>query len=494
MSRGPSTQSLFDPSARLLNVAFCVALCATSSSACDTGPEGPPGKTVVGPKGALGESGRAAPSIAAIEPHTVYLHRKRRVLISGSGTKWSGSKPPVVDFGTGIAVDPASVVVASPTALAAIIDVTPEAAIGLRNVRVTSGEGADEETAEYAAAFDVQPSLDAVLAGTHPFDSAVPQGSIVQAVVVERDPTTPYDPFPANVTMAIGDGSRVHPSPFNSADPAYQAVFFLFADVKADLGSQPIIGSSGPPGSVVDSSTAADFLEVVGRQPVPLSMGVNTETFVVPSESRLFSAVVPEEHVITFKVKSADPLAGADVYVLPPSGKFDDSAGNDDIVPVGFPAPVHTDVQLQALVPQAGPYYLVYRDFALHAGYQFQIEVEKQACPAVHLTGTQNGAITTAGEADCYSFMADAGQHVTVALTGAGPDTCGLGGTIQSEVVLVDGATGKRLAVNDDHGATRCAALSADIEKQGTYYVKVAASQHWAPQKTFQYSLGYQLQ
>src|SRR6185369_7367228 len=112
----------YDPAMR--RIAF--ALVALVGCTGDAGPEGP-----MGPQG---PNGTGTPSVSAITPNHAFPARSVDVVISGDDTAFDAST--TVDFGAGITVDKLTVV--SVTQLAAHITIDETAALGTRDVTVTS--------------------------------------------------------------------------------------------------------------------------------------------------------------------------------------------------------------------------------------------------------------------------------------------------------------------------------------------------------------------
>jgi hypothetical protein len=152
---------MFDTTKRLrpTRLARLIGAMAIMLGGCGDGgsAEGPPGGP--GPAGPDGPEGPAAepdePSITGVSPAWVWLSRSQAITIGGYNTDWDDATS--VDFGAGITVD--DVVVASPTSLVATISVTDGAAVGRRDVVVTSGG----DSLTHAGAFDVRPGADVTI-------------------------------------------------------------------------------------------------------------------------------------------------------------------------------------------------------------------------------------------------------------------------------------------------------------------------------------------
>lgn len=458
-------------------------------AACGTGPDGPPGEGKKGPDGARGPAGDAAPaSLSFITPDRVLLGRHTEVSISGSNTHWSAAAPPVVDFGVEgteeVQVD--AVTVHSPTSLTATVTVPTDAAIGLRDVVVTDENGA----AEISGAFSVDPSLDAQVdgEGSQSFGH-LPQGSIVLIQVSQLDLESPFDLFPENVQVTVGDGSPFHPQGVTT--PPYGFGTFMRVDVKAQPGAYGLVVDSGPPGRVIRSATARELLKIEERVPTPLQLGDNVSGLPSPLGSLLFRVEVDKEEILKLAVSGSDPLATADVIVLPASGRFSDLRNQ---TPKFANKPV---IHMEALVqpPEA---FVIYRGFGNHAEPHIGIEVSEaltaDAVTPLSLGAPIAGSIVS-GDAVWYAFTVDQPGQLTLELTPGAGYSCGsptnpLG--MDSELQLLD-SEGRDLASNDDSSVNWCSSLSYTVEP-GSYHARVASSQRFAPLDGFDFTLVSELQ
>jgi hypothetical protein len=277
-------------------------------------------KGQVGPAGPPGADGAGLdPSVSAVLPDTVYLHRYERVTISGNATTWDADA--TVDFGDGI--DVVTTVVASPTAIVATINVAADAEIGPRDVSVTSGE----TTVTYAGAFDIEAPLE-----VYDTIGTVAQGSVIIADAAQLDTSAPFD------TTVTGDGyftpityTNMHATwgeaeglttSFNTVS-SYSAQLFMLVDVDATTGDLPLSIDSGPEGRVVTSDTPLG-LTLAPRTATLLEPGATNGHTTDPYESALFQIDVPAGDTLKLSIASDEYYAVPGLIILPESGHYAD--------------------------------------------------------------------------------------------------------------------------------------------------------------------------
>ncbi|MBL0195511.1 MAG: hypothetical protein IPQ09_15040 [Myxococcales bacterium] len=160
-----------------LGVAGLTALLVACGGA--DGAAGAPGKDgaqgAAGAAGKPGDSAKVEPTVSFVTPSKAVLDREIDVVVSGSGTTFTGAAK--VDFGAGITVS--NVRVVSPTSLAMKVKIAPTAALGLRDVMV------DGQKLEKA--FAVQPAISVLPVGK------VEQGGVAQVAIQNNDLANPFD-------------------------------------------------------------------------------------------------------------------------------------------------------------------------------------------------------------------------------------------------------------------------------------------------------------
>ncbi|HQP38698.1 MAG TPA: hypothetical protein PLI95_26110, partial [Polyangiaceae bacterium] len=157
----------------------CLALPLTLGCSGEDGAQGPEGKE--GPEGPAGKDAVGSPSISAVTPSSAFLGRSVDVVISGNGTTWDAAT--TVDFGADITVK--NLVVASPTAIVATLDVG-NTVVGAHDIKIG--------TLEYKGGFK---TISAVKLNAQ---GKLAQGSVAVVDAQQLDFTTPYD------TSYTGDG------------------------------------------------------------------------------------------------------------------------------------------------------------------------------------------------------------------------------------------------------------------------------------------------
>jgi len=456
----------------------------------EAGPAGPNGEDVVGPPGEPGASGASVASLTLVSPSRVYLGRDVEVSISGSGTRWSADEVPEIDAGDGIEVVAGSIVVVSPTALRVTLRVADDAPTGLRDLAVCPpSEPEAEPCAERgeAAVADralaVQAALEAYTVDGQLLTD-LPQGSIAQGRVIQLDPTTPFTPVLGDIELSIGPGSTGIVADYGGPD---NLVFFVLVDVKATTGSRAVIVEHGPEGAVTRSITAPGALRVLERPPAELFPGTSSTSLPYVDASLLYEIKQPEQGtIVTIEARGDDPAALADVYLLDDSGRFSDVRDNSVKLP--------GSARVRALIPKpVGSLYLIYRGFGGGSSYPLELELSETSDAGVRPLGAggEEGQLDAPGDADWFSFIPPQGT-IKVSIEGAGAASCGPGGTIDSELVVLRD-DGTRIATNDNFGASRCSSVVFESEGGSTHYVTVMSSRTEAPLQTFPYRVSYEV-
>lgn len=427
-----------------------------------------------GADGARGPAGLGGPpSVSAVLPASAFLGGSATVTVSGNGTQWGDGTTP--EFGPGVTVK--SVVVASPTALVADIEVAFDAPVGLRDVTV-SGEGG--EPLAYRGAFRVLAPTSIVTEGT------VAQGSIVVAKVNNLDVLRPYDTttegdglftpitYP-NLTLGTESGVAAQ---LESAG-AYSLGAVLIIDADAPAGPTSLDVLSGPAGARTSFPNPA-AIDVAARAPEALTAGAAASVAVdAPYDSKLF-AVTPGAglRIVEASASTSELNANPQLYLLGESGRFADllSAGAS----VGIATGASPELKL------------VYWDNSGSSGYAAALRVSEYpatgggeaepnggAANAKALTlpfVIQKASLASAADEDWFTFTvaaADAGKSAHVRTLPGDPLTDAVVELFESDgVTTVDGPS-------DDSGYHEDA-LSSPLAA-GTYYVVIRASSYFTP-------------
>lgn len=290
----------------------------------DPGPQGEIGATgATGPTGETGETGPTGTfedgsSISGVVPEAVFIGRETWITISGFNTEWASDPDVALNlmFCDGVTYDHDDIVVASPTAIAVPISVSPGAQLGACEVRVA----ANGETLTYGGFALKSPLLPLAFAGDFK------QGSIAIVQVQNLDFENPFDTtteneFPVNITFAPSGGVGYLPL---EVQP-YSIIVELLIDVDAAPGTKSFGFLSGPPGGEVPF-TLPDAYTITARTPVALVNGTpQSLTPAAPMASALhvFTPGSGDSYA-TFAVSSANPLSDPVFALLPASGKFAD--------------------------------------------------------------------------------------------------------------------------------------------------------------------------
>jgi len=463
---------------------LCWVLAATLLG-CSGDPGTPGPKGDAGEKGDNGDSGGGTgkPSLSAAVPESAFLARTFDVTLSGSGTAWADNVK--ADFGEKILVN--KLTVASPTALVASITVSPDAATGPRDVKVTDGATA----LVYKGAFTVTSPLKLAISG------APAQGSIFLVHARGLDFQTPFDltqggsvfaPTYPNITLVTSPGITTAVS--NVAE--YSVDYQVFVDVNAAASDVKASILSGPKESLVEFPLPAAYA-IAPRPAKPLAAGTTTKISLEhPGDSVLFSFVPSDSKLRILDVASntSDVNATPAGHFLPSSGKFADQ----------FAVASGTTFVSSA----AATYYVVYADYYAYGGYDLDVKVtetiaqsgvEHEPNDSTSLATTngvvaapwvaQSAKLKDASDEDWYAVTipaADVGKSIQV-------QTSGLDGFTDTVVDIYEVQSntltplGPKKLPSEDNGFLD-ELTSTPTTVVGTHFVKVYASPYFVPEHT----------
>ena len=300
--------------ALLLSMSACTGSDGQAGAAGPPGPQGEKGGA--GAQGAKGENLTATPNVATILPSAAFTGRKQTVTILGSNTAWTSAS--VASFGVGIKVDSAKVV--SPTAIVANLTIDPTAAVGDRDVTITTGATSQLLTKGLSLKLPVEISL---VQGT------VAQGSVLFLDLKNND--SKENPFDVTRDQNTGEfpnfalDSESAGMTFQSDGVAAKtATFVTFIDADAAVGARSLSVLSGPTSDLVTSSIPA-VLPVVARAPKPLAAGIDfnfTATAALGSELVSFTATQAGQTTWTITGPSGATQINPLIALLNPTGGF----------------------------------------------------------------------------------------------------------------------------------------------------------------------------
>lgn len=458
---------------RLLGLSLVAMLgVATACSGSDGQPGTPGEKGDKGDKGDPGSAGGASggvASVSAITPTLAYLGRTIDVIVSGDNTKWS--KNTVVDFGDKIKVN--EVIAASPTALHVNITIANDAAVDYRDVKITDGSS----TLTYAGAFEVQSPIEVSTDQA----SGIPQGgfAIVHSKMV--DVSTPFD---TNNTAATFSSADVSPIDGLSATSDFSFDFVAQTDVLAAAGDVDMVVSSGPMGSSVDSP-APKALKIAARAPTALMSGMPVNPMITAfDDSGLYSYTPADANLRFVQMILTSTNGQPAVRLIPKSGKIADALGLGFFLAAGPSTAMDTtyfivgDSGLLIGNPFAPPppydYTLVVNDTLVTAATEDEGANTNNSAVLANNIPTlpglvTNGDLSNAGniDEDWYKFTVTGSPKKIHIATG---------GDLQTDAIVeVFGISG-----NNSLGASTDVDyqedLVVDAPKDGTYFVKVSAS------------------
>lgn len=444
----------------------CLALPLTLGCSGEDGAQGPEGKE--GPEGPAGKDAVGSPSISAVTPSSAFLGRSVDVVISGNGTTWDAAT--TVDFGADITVK--NLVVASPTAIVATLDVG-NTVVGAHDVKI----GALEYKGGFKTISAVKLNAQGKLA----------QGSVAVVDAQQLDFTTPYD------TSYTGDGFFTPivytgveipeitgvTTDIGSVEP-YNVSFTAYIDVKAPAGDNDLDIISGPAGNQTHnifpkglSITAREATELVAGTPA-------TGSLTTPWESALYR-FTPTAGIklleVTASSKSSDATPA--FMMLPSSGAFADA--------IGFAQ------SLSFANTAADPYYLVFLDGYGATGYDYElsanlIDVPNNATEAAsndESTSAQalsalpylvyEASLSSATDEDWFKYTAtaaDVGKKLLI-------QTMGADGQTDTVVAAFESDGTSSLGESDDKDYHETLTTDA-IPAAGDIYIKVFASDYFS--------------
>lgn len=274
-----------------------------------------------GTDGQDGEGFDTTASVSGVFPGFALLGASTEVTLSGFATNWDETT--TVSFGDGVTVS--DVRVASPTALIATVEVAGTAAMGLRDVSVTTGD----EALTYAQGFNLGSPIAIETQGT------VAQGSIVLAKIKNMDYSRPFDDTFVQTSLFDGEYTNLAvttptgvTAQVSSVSP-FSAEVTLLIDGDATAGATAIEVVSGPDGGAQESFPNPEGLNIEARTATAVS-GTTDVTIGEAFASQYVSVDVPAGLQIVDVTTSAgagDPA----LAMLGASQSFQDLLGFDPV-------------------------------------------------------------------------------------------------------------------------------------------------------------------
>jgi hypothetical protein len=252
-----------------------------------------------------------------------------------------------------------------------------------------------------------------------------------------------------------------------------------------------LVIENGISGSTV-TSRAPGAVDVAARTPTEITAATPaTGTVAAPFDTALFRYSAPENAKVTFSVLPDNPDAQLGIALLPASGSFADLIAYD--LTVNVPAGPSAD------------YYLVLWDGSGQSGYGFELTAS-ETLPDEHepnndyMTAASTSYanplllnIIPAGDEDWFAVDVEAGGTLTATISDGEIDECGsfFGGTIDSEIEILDVDGTTSLMFNDDDSAsgTYCSSATIVAPAAGTYFVRAAASAAYCAGCEYDYTL-----
>ncbi|MGE0325699.1 MAG: hypothetical protein AB7K71_15240 [Polyangiaceae bacterium] len=407
-------------------------------------------------------------SVSGVFPGFALLGASTEVTLSGFATNWDDTT--TVSFGDGVTVS--SVRVASPTALIATVEVGNTAAMGLRDVTVTTGD----EALTYAQGFNLGSPIAVVTQGT------VAQGSIVLATIKNMDYSRPFD------DTTTGDGFLTPLEYTNLAVTAptgvianvtsvspFSAEVTLLIDGDAASGANALEVLSGPAGSE-ESFPNPEALNIEARTPTAVTVGGSTDVTIADAFASQYVSVDVPAGLQIVNVASTAGAGDPQIAMLGASQSFQDL--------LGF-GPVFLGVSDASA---ATTFNGVVWDNTGESGYTASISADliaatgiaegasngdKGSATAFTLPGVVQGAsLTDDLDADWFAVTVaagDVGKSFYVATVAGDPAT--------DTIVTIYDPSDTVFAEGDDAGYHE-SFVSPAITTAGTYYIAVEASSY----------------
>ena len=393
----------------------------------------------------------APPTANAVIPAQGFIGRKLRVEVSGDNTNWTSAA--TVSFGDGVTVG--TVNVASPTDLFADITISPTAAAGLRDVKV-SDSGVDSTLTQ---AFELNNPLTVSIQGT------LAQGSIAGITIQNHDFDTPFAAS-ADLTVSAGPGVAFN---IGSSD-AYSITATMLIDTDAASGAIQVVSGSG----AAAVTSPGDMVAIASRTATALTAGMaTTGTEMKALDTTLYSFTAGATPAfLQIAASTTNTTAKPRAVVLGASGHFADLIDAAKSV---------------ALVSTASQkMFVIYFDNSGASGYSFSVK-PTVTVPASSVTEaepndnkTQATATTTFPVLFTGTLATDADEDwiKVVIPTGAAKKihviTTAPGGLADTELHFVDN-NGTELITGGVDAALGEDASTAALAA-GTYFVRIIPS------------------
>jgi hypothetical protein len=417
---------------------------------------------------AVAGCGGTDPTASGVFPADGFTGAKLRVEISGDATEWADSA--TVTFGDGVMVG--AVTVASPTDIFAEITIDSAAAVGLRDVTVSSGG-----SFTLKQAFELKSPIEVTFVGD------LDQGAFPAFTITNKNFDQPFDTSaaptvsgPPGTTFQVGNNTEFSISGFVSID--------------TDATSGPVTVESG---MAPNSFTAIGApMTIAARTPVALTSGTAAPGMIAgTNDTQLYSISSAANQLVHFSLATADQNASPVVALLGPTGHWADQLGSGYVL--GAPA---------------GTIFAVVFDSGTESGYNFNLTGAAETVTSVaEIAGTNDtpvnaqdsgtlpysltaASISAANDVDMIKVTVDAGhanKHLHI-LTNLGTDKLTntqvdvLGGAGNTTSFITDPFTGMPGPVDEDSACSLfgCSNGGEDVVSNalpaGTYYVAISAS------------------
>lgn len=418
-----------------------------------------------GENGTPGENGSfdGTASVSGVFPGSAFLGGTVEVTLSGFATEWDEST--TISFGDGVTVS--NVRVASPTALIATVEVASTAAMGLRDVSISTGDSA----LTYAQGFNVASPIAIDVQGD------VAQGSIFLATIRNLNPQLPFDDTSTgdglftpieftNVSVSAPAGVIVQ---VNDVTTTSISVAVLI-DGDATAGATPLEVLSGPTGAEISFPNPM-ALDVAARTPTALTANADTDFTVAEAfGSEYVSIAIPSGlHIVDLSATSG--TGSPALAMLGASQSFQDLlsvsptfvGAADGGTWYGVLWDNSGEIAVDATVNYAA---IAATSFAEGASNGDKGSATAITAPAV----VQAARLTDDLDADWFAVTVaagDVGKRFSVATYAGSPAT--------DTLITIYDPTDSEFAVSGDEGY-HDNLLSDPITAAGTYYVVISAS------------------
>ena len=438
----------------------------------------------------------------------IQVHAEQRDVTTpfDNATDTDGNYPNLVIAGPGT---PGIVSSATPFSVDGLLLFDVNAATGPLTVGVQSGQ-ATAITSVHPDAVDVQARTAQVLAAgsntpanvaqpleSHLYEISIPANDVGHVVATSSNPNAVPNFIVLDSTGSFANIVNISADWQHKAGSAAEKYYIIYWDNSGTAGYNYDIDYSVIPSDDIEPNDTCATAQTVASLPaamsfMALSSGTDEDWFKIS----VGAADVGQHIVVKTSPGDADTDAYVEVFESDCTTSFGGPSADVDYHE-NHMTPVTTaagDYYIKVTNSPAFPYAGAFYNLSISLP---QAETEPNNDSATADVSTISGvvaAVGTAGDNDWYAVTLAAGEQLTATIVDGEVDTCGTGGTIDSEIEIYDSAA-MSVAANDDIALNNyCSAASYTAATAGTYYIRVAGSAGFCANCTFDYRLDIAIQ